>query len=150
MWVGVASAIQSYGKGAEVRLCSKESDSNRNELSSILHIVYNILMINKEKRRVNGTIYMNKRRNATRNFVNKIKENPCADCKNSFHPCQMEFDHLPGTKKIKTINKLANSGAALIHLKNELSKCELVCSNCHALRTFLRLKGKTRDGLTSP
>jgi hypothetical protein len=44
----------------------------------------------------------------------------------------MSFDHLPGyTKRFVVsqtkINKLA--------LQEELDKCELVCLNCHAIRT---------------
>ena len=49
----------------------------------------------------------------------------------------MDFDHL-GSKK-QTIARLANSEASIKTIKQEIAKCELVCSNCHRLRTWQRL-----------
>jgi hypothetical protein len=50
----------------------------------------------------------------------------------------MHWDHLPGFEKIGEISgTLRNRGAAKILA--EISKCELVCANCHAIRTYRRL-----------
>ena len=32
--------------------------------------------------------------------------NPCSDCKGSFHPVAMQFDHMPGTNKTATISSV--------------------------------------------
>lgn len=70
-------------------------------------------------------------------YVNDIKTNPCTDCKNTYHPCAMEFDHLPQYKKKFNIGSgLRKYGMKLI--KEEIAKCELVCANCHHIRTFKR------------
>ena len=78
-------------------------------------------------------------RHRNREYVRKIKEsNSCADCGKAYHYYQMDFDHL-GDKK-QTIARLANSEASIKTIKQEIAKCELVCSNCHRLRTWNRLQ----------
>lgn len=61
----------------------------------------------------------------------------CADCGGQFHPAAMTFDHLPGTTKRSEVSALLQSGYRKV-LLDEIAKCELVCANCHAVRTFLR------------
>lgn len=76
-------------------------------------------------------------RERNREYVRKIKETkPCTDCGNIYHFSQMDFDHLVD-KKIN-ISKLANSSAKIAEIKREIAKCELVCANCHRLRTWKR------------
>jgi 5-methylcytosine-specific restriction endonuclease McrA len=60
-------------------------------------------------------------------------DKPCMDCGNIFPPCAMDFDHVHGKKKF-------NVGLAknLRQLAEEIAKCELVCANCHRIRTFTR------------
>ena len=73
-------------------------------------------------------------------FVNKIKSKPCSDCGQTFHPCAMDFDHVRGTK-LRNISKIVcHIGRNLLKLKAELAKCELVCANCHRVRTLKRQK----------
>lgn len=72
------------------------------------------------------------------NFSKNIKESSvCCDCKKYFKYFQMQFDHLPGTNKKNTISKIVQSGT-IDQLKKEMKKCEIVCVNCHAKRTFNR------------
>jgi hypothetical protein len=75
--------------------------------------------------------------------VNEIKKGPCLDCKQTFNPWQMQFDHLdPSTKKFNIAS--AVHVAYMIKLPEilaEIAKCELVCANCHATRTHNRRKG---------
>jgi len=78
-------------------------------------------------------------RDRNRDYVRNIKEsNSCIDCGTSYHYSQMDFDHLEGKKQ--TIARLANSEASIKTIKQEIAKCELVCSNCHRLRTWNRLQ----------
>jgi hypothetical protein len=71
---------------------------------------------------------------ATEEWMAEIKSAPCADCGNRFEACCMDFDHVKG-------KKLYNVGAMFAHhyseslIRSELDKCELVCSNCHRIRT---------------
>lgn len=70
---------------------------------------------------------------------------PCADCGGRFHPAAMEWDHLPGTEKLDDISTLARTGKTR-QFHRELEKCELVCANCHAVRSFARRRGVAQPG----
>jgi hypothetical protein len=76
-----------------------------------------------------------------RAFVDSFKNRPCADCWAWFEPCQMDFDHRPGTnKKHDVASYLVN--ASRKDLIAEIAKCDVVCANCHRLRTQKRLDKK--------
>lgn len=62
----------------------------------------------------------------------------CVDCGYAAHPAALEFDHLPGADKIDEVGRLARSAAWDVVLA-EIAKCELVCANCHRVRTAERL-----------
>lgn len=69
--------------------------------------------------------------------MRELKSRPCADCGLVFHPAAMEFDHLPGTIKRLDIASLVRRGSIGL-ARMEVEKCEVVCANCHAVRTFRR------------
>ena len=70
---------------------------------------------------------------------------PCADCGRCFHPAAMEWDHLPGHEKRDDVSTLARTGKTKqFHV--ELEKCELVCANCHAVRSYERRRGVAQPG----
>ena len=87
----------------------------------------------------NRQTYINKayaKRERLRNYVIEIKENtPCTDCGINYPYYVMDFDHLED-KKI-TVSRVINSGS-WIKTKEEIAKCEVVCSNCHRIRTYKR------------
>jgi 5-methylcytosine-specific restriction endonuclease McrA len=66
-----------------------------------------------------------------------IKRGPCADCHQTFHPEAMEFDHVRGEKG-KNISRLVVQRTPTKKLDEELAKCDLVCANCHRVRTYER------------
>lgn len=77
------------------------------------------------------------RRRQIREFVNNLKAStPCADCGQKFPYCVMDFDHLRDKKH--DINRLSKQNNLFL-LKREIEKCEIVCSNCHRLRTHNRM-----------
>ncbi len=57
---------------------------------------------------------------------------PCRDCKKIFDPDAMEFDHARGVKRFE-ISKAGKK--SLRAIATEIAKCDLVCANCHRLRT---------------
>lgn len=67
-----------------------------------------------------------------------LKNHPCVDCHIIYHPVAMDFDHLPNYIKIAP-HGLTKLG--IKRLAEEITKCELVCANCHRVRTFNRAKG---------
>ena len=83
-----------------------------------------------------------KRKQDIRKWVNGIKEeSPCVDC-NTYYPYYiMDFDHLKDKKW--NINELIDR-CSVSGLKDEIAKCEVVCSNCHRARTYARLQNKQK------
>ncbi|MDO8618349.1 MAG: hypothetical protein Q7R49_00205 [Candidatus Daviesbacteria bacterium] len=73
-------------------------------------------------------------RQKTVEFINKVKSNPCTDCGNIYHPVCMDFDHLEEKEKAVSLLK----SRSIARITKEIIKCELVCSNCHRLRTLKR------------
>ena len=92
---------------------------------------------NREKIREQTNQRLRALRTRNREYVWEIKaNNPCVDCGASYHPCVMDFDHIAEDKSAD-VSRLVRS-SSLERIKEEIAKCELVCSNCHRLRTFLR------------
>ncbi len=69
-------------------------------------------------------------------YVNDLKAAPCVDCGGRFPAVAMDFDHISGTKLIG-ISELRHYNS-LARLQRELEKCEVVCANCHRVRTAAR------------
>lgn len=90
----------------------------------------------------NRTDY-NKLSHATRNARGRIilrgaKRKPCADCAISYPLVCMDFDHVRGTKRFSIGTSV---GRRTEDLLAEIAKCDVVCSNCHRIRTQLRRLG---------
>jgi len=66
--------------------------------------------------------------------IEGLKENvPCKDCGCLFPPEAVDFDHVLGSK-VKNVSamRLNSQWDAVLE---EISKCEIVCANCHRVRT---------------
>jgi hypothetical protein len=76
--------------------------------------------------------------------IDAIKlERGCADCGYREHPAALDFDHLPGTKKRRNISRMLASVSKGVELIDaEIAKCEVVCANCHRIRTWKRKSAK--------
>lgn len=78
------------------------------------------------------------RRAEIREWVRSLKEGkPCVDCGHSFHFAAMDWDHLPGYDKVGQVNRLLLTYNKQVVL-DEIAKCDLVCSNCHRVRSYER------------
>ncbi|MHB8632245.1 MAG: hypothetical protein ACYC9W_09990 [Candidatus Limnocylindria bacterium] len=69
---------------------------------------------------------------------------PCTDCGRVFEPQVMQWDHLPQFEKIGDISG-GFPGRTEDEILREIAKCELVCTNCHTIRTFTRNGWNTRS-----
>src|SRR5690348_3569703 len=63
------------------------------------------------------------------------KSRPCADCNVRYRPYQMDFDHVRGSKRGCLARMTTQS---LDAIRAEIAKCDVVCSNCHRHRTWIR------------
>ncbi len=70
-------------------------------------------------------------------YSQEAKKVPCVDCGISYPYYVMDFDHRE--EKTTEINKLVKGGPSLKTLQKEIDKCDVVCSNCHRIRTFNRM-----------
>lgn len=68
-----------------------------------------------------------------RQFLDRYKDRPCADCGEKHPPCVMDFDHVRGKKVFGIGGGMA--GRSLDTIRREIAKCDVVCANCHRLRT---------------
>lgn len=60
----------------------------------------------------------------------------CADCglHSAEHPEIFDFDHRPGTEKIAGVSTFLTKGT-IEDMLAEIAKCDVVCGNCHRIRT---------------
>ena len=68
-------------------------------------------------------------------WLRELRKVPCLDCGGTFPPHVMDFDHRdPNTKSFQL-----TTGRALLKnrkdLMEEIGKCDIVCANCHHIRT---------------
>lgn len=57
------------------------------------------------------------------------------DCEVSYPSYVMDFDHVRGIK-FKEISQMCRAAFRIEKIPEEIEKCDLVCSNCHRVRTF--------------
>lgn len=79
-------------------------------------------------------------RDVLRNYIlTYFKTHPCVDCENA-DVRVLEFDHLPKFKKDRDISRMMACSVSIEKLQSEIDKCEVVCANCHKIRTIERSK----------
>lgn len=73
-------------------------------------------------------------------LLDRLRDRPCGDCGGSFPSCAMDFDHRDPTEKRYTVTRMIGR-AGTARILEEVAKCDIVCANCHRLRTFRRRFG---------
>lgn len=94
--------------------------------------------LNREKNLKRMKLYYNR----NKELIGRYKNRPCMDCGGWYEPCQMDFDHRPNEKKLFGISIYRS--LKLSSIIAELRKCDIVCANCHRLRTFNRGQHSSR------
>ena len=64
----------------------------------------------------------------------------CIDCGYKAHHAALEFDHRPD--EVKLFNVSARTAGNPERTWAEVAKCDVVCANCHQIRTWQRLQNK--------
>ena len=79
-------------------------------------------------------------------FIESYKrERECADCgfSGKEFPYVLDFDHIRGgTQKKFNIGSWSRSVLSVEAITREIEKCQLVCANCHRIRTFATMRRK--------
>jgi hypothetical protein len=70
-----------------------------------------------------------------RKYYMDNKDRPCKDCGVQFNPICLVYDHRDPTTKLFNVSQPQNV-SSLKRLKEEIAKCDVVCSNCHKIRTW--------------
>lgn len=92
------------------------------------------------------------RQDATLAFLRDLRRLPCADCGQVFAPDQMDFDHRDWETKSFRLTAGRAMLMSRVRLAAEVSKCDVVCANCHRIRThaaYLSRPVKARQPVTS-
>lgn len=70
-------------------------------------------------------------------IVRRAKAQPCADCGIQYPFYVMQLDHVRGKKRFG-LGRIKGSAIAASRILDEIAKCDVVCANCHAARTYTR------------
>lgn len=89
----------------------------------------------------NRCLYVRYTRPSTERKMKEIHdyqlEKGCVDCGYNKHPAALEFDHVNSAEKLFNIGEeIGNRSREALWA--EIAKCEIVCANCHAIRTATR------------
>lgn len=77
-------------------------------------------------------------RKTLRDMIREAKNKPCVDCGVQYDYFIMQFDHVRGKKKFDVGRSYLRFGKQQI--LDEIAKCDVVCANDHAKRTWERAK----------
>ena len=133
-WKTEAPKIQ-----AKYREAAKKRSENKQTLEALKENT------RKEKKAI-GTI-------AQRQILGKafileyLKKNPCNHCGET-NLMVLEFDHCSGSKDFNISTGL-QLGFSVAVLKKEVQKCQVLCANCHAIKTQVERKTWRYQAVTS-
>lgn len=88
--------------------------------------------LNKKRRRRLASSQDVQRKHDRRTRAVQLHGSVCVDCGGSFHPAAFDFHHVDPKTKTKELSRLWGCRWELIEA--ELSKCIMLCSNCHRIR----------------
>lgn len=78
------------------------------------------------------------KKDAIRDYIKQYKEfRGCMDCGLKFPYYVLDLDHREGTDKKFTPSHLHRTNS-WVKMIEELEKCDVVCANCHRMRTHNR------------
>jgi hypothetical protein len=79
-----------------------------------------------------------------RELMRQMKSRPCADCGVQYPYYAMDFDHREGEIKKYELSRVEQM--SLHTILREIEKCDVVCANCHRVRTYnRRIKQMKKD-----
>lgn len=77
---------------------------------------------------------MKKKDSIRRQVIIKAKDKPCMDCGVKYPSYVTQFDHRDPSTKVSAVSSMIS--CTMNKLLLEIAKCDVVCANCHAERTW--------------
>jgi len=106
-------------------------------------------LANKESYHARNRTWKAKQRGVLKKIVVEAKtDKACEDCGKKYPPWVMQFDHPPGSAKVGDVASLVGQAVSVDVLEAEIKKCEVVCANCHADRTYKRNLSRVQSSST--
>lgn len=118
--------------------CKSKAKDGRRDRCKVCAATYHRQHYTKNKQRYIAQALERKRKLMV--FLAEQKQGPCTDCGVVYPSYVMQFDHLGIEDKDMDVGQLVQYGSKK-RILDEISKCELVCANCHAERTHKRRAG---------
>jgi len=119
--------------GSWCRMCLSTYGKNKRSSLEGQTSRKNFVESNRNSIRQNAAVVRNERKK----FISSLKAVPCMDCHLEYPSYCMDFDHARGEKH-RQISNMVDFSQASIAI--EVSKCDVVCANCHRVRTGSRIK----------
>lgn len=109
------------GRQNVCRECNKKTSNKYYEKNKVKH--KRVCAIRRDRIRLESQQYL----------FSYLSTHVCVDCGECDIRC-LEFDHVRG-KKITNISTMVKDGFSIEKIKQEITKCEVRCANCHRKRT---------------
>jgi hypothetical protein len=71
-------------------------------------------------------------------YRNLKKSMACSKCPESDYRC-LDFHHRDPSEKYKDVSVLVNTGCSKERILEEITKCDILCANCHRKATIRKL-----------
>jgi hypothetical protein len=118
------------------------TQSPSNHFNSVYACPKCFLELSEKTRRSEFFESPKERRGFLINKMREIKEQtPCKDCGLNYPHYVLDFDHVNG-EKIGCLSDLCSHGFSWDKIQAEIDKCEVVCSNCHRTRHWIKSRKK--------
>lgn len=100
-----------------------------------------------KKTRKERANYENKKNREKKSYMVNKMGGVCADCNKSYPDCVYDFHHLNPSEKDFKLSAVRSMDFDLID--RELSKCIMLCSNCHRVRHWLPREEEQNNATTN-
>jgi len=97
---------------------------------------YNCKTYRNECKKCNNS-RVDRKRKELRDFSKELKSIPCMDCKIEYPYYVMDFDHRESSTKEYNLSQMRFCSKE--KFLEEAQKCDIVCANCHRIRTYNRM-----------
>lgn len=127
------------GVSSNCKLCEKKRYNNyvKHNKEKRVTITNNWKSNNPEKVKAYWRKYNKETSEKLSAILRPLKDKPCMDCNQSYPYYVMDFDHRDPSTKVACVGHIHKFRTEEKLLK-EIEKCDLVCSNCHRVRTYKR------------